>query len=224
MAVVTWVKICGTTNLRDAQLSVSCGADALGFIFAPSSRRIEVALAADIVGTLPDGIEKIGVFLNESPARVAEIVMQVGLTGVQLHGDESAGQLRELRLALGGRKIIKTLQVHELINTEKDEAAKFLQSSDSIDAFLLDSGSAARPGGTGVRFDWEQAIPLNAALQAVVPVIIAGGLNAANVGEALSVFHPWGVDVVSGVEHEPGKKDEAKLREFVGAVRRPETR
>ncbi len=219
---MTWVKFCGTTSLHDAELSVAAGADALGFIFAPSPRRIEVALAEDIVGALQHGIEKIGVFLNESPAQVSEIVTQVGLTGVQLHGDEQAEQLREFREALGGRKIIKTLHVRELINSEKDIAAKFLQSRDSIDAVLLDSGSAAMWGGTGVRFDWEQAVPSIAAIQAVVPVIIAGGLNAANVGEALRLFRPWGVDVVSGIERETGKKDEVKLRKFVAAVRQQE--
>jgi phosphoribosylanthranilate isomerase len=220
---VTWIKICGTTSLHDAELSVASGADALGFIFAPSPRRIDPALAAEIVAALPVEVEKIGVFVNESPARVAEIVTQVGLTGVQLHGDETAEQLGEFRQALGGRKIIKTLQVRELLSAGKDGAAEVSRSSAHIDAVLLDSGSAARPGGTGVRFEWEKAAPLAAAIQSVVPVIIAGGLNAANVGAALHLFHPWGIDVVSGVEREPGKKDEAKLPEFISAVRQQQS-
>lgn len=217
---MTWVKVCGTTNLHDAQVSVSLGADALGFIFAPSPRQVEMARAAEIVAALPDGVEKIGVFVNESPARVAEIVTQVGLTGAQLHGDEPAEELPCFRQALGDRRIIKTLQTSTLLGAGEDVLARYLQSRDSIDAVLLDSGTAVKPGGTGIPFDWKEAAPVAAAIKAVVPVIIAGGLNAQNAGEALRLFHPWGLDVVSGVEREPGKKDEAKLRDFVAAVRR----
>ena len=112
---MTWIKFCGTTSLRDALFSVASGADALGFIFAPSPRRVEVAVAAEIVDALPKGVEKIGVFVNESPTRVAEIAANVGLTGVQLHGDEPPEQWPEFRRTLGGRRIIKALQTRELI-------------------------------------------------------------------------------------------------------------
>ncbi len=105
---MTWLKICGTTSLTDAELSVSFGADALGFIFAESPRRIDLVLAAEIIGALPAEVEKIGVFVSESPARVGEIAARVGLTGVQLQGDESAEQLPEFRQALGDRRIIQT--------------------------------------------------------------------------------------------------------------------
>ena len=146
--------------------------------------------------------------------------MQVGLTGVQLHGDESPEQLPEFRKALGNRRIIKTLQAKRIASESgQDRSAAYLRSRDSIDAVLLDSGSAGKRGGTGIPFDWEKAIPLAARHSGGVPLIIAGGLNAQNVGEALRLFHPWGVDVVSGVEREPGKKDEAKLREFIATVR-----
>jgi phosphoribosylanthranilate isomerase len=217
---MTWVKICGTTSLKDAQLSVSSGADALGFIFAPSPRQVEVAVAAGIVAALPNGVEKIGVFVDESPVRVAEVAAQVVLTGVQLHGNEPAELLPEFRQAVGNRRLIKALAARELICAGEDKVSGHLRSRDNIDAVLLDSGSAAKPGGTGVPFDWEQTVLLSEAIQTVVPVIISGGLNSHNVSEALLLFHPWGVDVVSGVEREPGKKDEAKLREFVTAVRR----
>jgi phosphoribosylanthranilate isomerase len=217
---MTWVKICGTTSLKDAQLSVSSGADALGFIFAPSPRQVEVAVAAEIVAALPNGVEKIGVFVDESPVRVAEVAAQVGLTGVQLHGNEPAELLPEFRQAVGNRRLIKALAARELISASEDKVSSHLRSRDNIDAVLLDSGSAAKPGGTGVPFDWEQTVLLSEAIQTVVPVIISGGLNSHNVSEALLLFHPWGVDVVSGVEREPGKKDGAKLREFVTAVRR----
>jgi phosphoribosylanthranilate isomerase len=215
---MTWVKICATTNLGDAQASVAAGADALGFIFAPSSRRIEIDQAAEIIASLTYEIEKIGVFVNETPARVAEVAEQAGLTGVQLHGDEPAEQMEEYRQALGQRKIIKTLQARELLSSS-DTLNGYLQSRQSIDAILLDSGSPSQRGGTRATFDWVAAAPVVAKVRAEIPVIIAGGLSPENVGEAIRLFAPWGVDVVSGVERETGRKDEAKLRNFVGAVR-----
>ena len=109
-----WVKVCGTTSLHDARLSVAAGANALGFIFAPSPRRVEVSEAAGIVVALADEVESIGVFVNESPTTVAEVASRVGLTGVQLHGDEAASQMAEFRRTLGQRKIIKTLTVSNL--------------------------------------------------------------------------------------------------------------
>ncbi len=215
---MTWIKICATTNLYDAQASLAAGADALGFIFAPSSRRIEVEQAAEIISALGDEIECIGVFVNETPSRIAEVVEQARLTGVQLHGDEPADQMQEYRRALGQRKIIKTLQARELLSSP-DTLNGYLQMRQSIDAILLDSGSPSQRGGTGATFDWVAAAPVVAKVRAEMPVIIAGGLNPENVGEAIRLFAPWGVDVVSGVEREVGKKDEAKLRSFVGAVR-----
>jgi len=216
---MTWVKVCGTTNLHDAQLVVAAGADALGFIFAPSLRRIEIADAAEIIAKLPNGIEKIGVFVNETPAHVAAVTQDVGLSGVQLHGDEPAAQLPEFRRALGERKIIKTLQAGDILNAREKRLVEYLSAHGSIDAILLDSGSARQRGGTGIPFAWEEAVPLAAAIREATPLIVAGGLNAQNVSQALRLFEPWGVDVVSGVEREPGKKDEARLHHFVAAVR-----
>ncbi|MGA2370240.1 MAG: phosphoribosylanthranilate isomerase [Candidatus Korobacteraceae bacterium] len=216
---MTWVKVCGTTNLYDAKLAIAAGADALGFIFAPSPRRIEIADAAEIVAQLPNGIEKIGVFVNETPARVAEVTQQVGLSGVQLHGDEPTEQLPEFRQALGERKIIKTLQARDILNAGQERLAEYLSTHGSIDAILLDSGSARQRGGTGIPFAWEEVVPVASAIREAMPLIIAGGLNAQNVSLALRLFDPWGVDVVSGVEREPGKKDEARLHDFVAAVR-----
>ncbi len=216
---MTWVKFCGTTNLRDARAGIAAGADALGFIFAPSLRQIEVTAAAEIIAELPDEIDKIGVFVNEMPARVAEVADRAGLTGVQLHGTESADELRSFRQALGRRKIIKALQASELTSTPDGIVPVWLRASDVIDAILLDSGSPTRPGGTGMPFDWEAAVPLARAIQTEMPLIIAGGLTAENVGIVLRLFSPWGVDVVSGVERELGRKDDTKLRDFVVAVR-----
>jgi phosphoribosylanthranilate isomerase len=216
---MTWVKVCGTTNLHDAQLASAARADALGFIFAPSPRRIELAAAAEIIAKLPNGIEKIGVFVNETPAHVAEVTQRVGLSGVQLHGDEPAEQMPEFRRALGERKIIKTLQARDILNAGRERLAGYLSARGSIDAILLDSGSAQQRGGTGIPFAWEEIVPLASAIREAMPLIVAGGLNAENVSQALRLFAPWGVDVVSGVEREPGKKNEARLRDFVAAVR-----
>ncbi len=214
----TWVKICATTNLHDAQISLAAGADALGFIFAPSTRRIEVETAARIVATLPAEIDKVGVFVNETPARIATIVEQVGLTGIQLHGDEPADQMEQYRQAVGQCKIIKTLQARELLSSP-DIFDGYQQSRQSIDAFLLDAGSPSQRGGTGQTFDWIAAAPIVAKVRAHMPVIVAGGLSPENVAEAIRLFAPWGVDVVSSVERETGKKDEVRLYDFVGAVR-----
>ena len=215
---MTWVKICATTNLHDAHASMAAGADALGFIFAPSSRRVEVDQAAEIIASLTEDIEKIGVFVNETPGQVAKVADRAGLTGVQLHGDEPADQMEHYRQALGQRKIIKTLQARELLSSP-ESLHGYLHSRQIIDAILLDAGSPSQRGGTGQTFDWTAAAPIVAKVRAQMPVIIAGGLNPENVGEAIRLFAPWGVDVVSGVEREVGKKDDARLRSFVGAVR-----
>jgi len=222
---MTWVKICATTNLADALASATAGADALGFIFAPSTRRITAEAAAEIIAELPTGIEKIGVFVNEAPAHIADIAERTGLTGVQLHGDEPVEQIANFRRALGKRKIIKTLQARQLLADGKREQtiAGYLEASRDGDAILLDSGSPAERGGTGIPFDWEKAVPIAASIQQALPLIIAGGLSAENVSQAIRLFHPFGVDVVSGVEREIGKKDEGKLRSFIDAVRCTDT-
>jgi len=219
---MTWVKICATTNLSDAQASLAAGANALGFIFAPSTRQIETSKAAEIVAALPAAIEKIGVFVNETPDRVAEIALEGGLTGAQLHGDEPPSELAEYRRTLGRRrKLIKTLQARELLAEGGDHRLNaYLEEHGSLDAILLDAGRPGQRGGTGTRFDWEAAVPRVQKIKTVLPVVIAGGLTAENVRQAIRIFEPWGVDVVSGVEREPGKKDEVKLRSFLAAVHR----
>jgi len=219
---MTWIKICGTTNLHDAQDSVHAGASALGFIFAPSPRRVDIFGAAAILADLTLDIETVGVFVNEHPRRIGEIVSQVACTGIQLHGDEPPEDMKEYRKTLGGRQIIKTLQARELLEDGGEEKLDRYLAAD-IDAILLDSGSADEPGGTGKPFEWERAAPLAAKIRDAMPLIIAGGLTPENVAEALDLFRPWGVDVVSGVEFEPGKKSSTKVRHFIAAVREKET-
>ena len=215
---MVWVKICGTTNLEDAQASIAAGADALGFIFATSKRRIEVSRAAEIIRALPPAVEKIGVFVNETPEQVAAVAAEAGLTGVQLHGDEEAAALALFRRALPNARIIKTLQVSDLRSTE-GKLDEILSASSWLDAVLLDAGSAAERGGTGRPFDWAAAQPIVAALRAKLPVIVAGGLTPDNVAEAIRQFAPFGVDVVSGVEREPGHKDPSKVARFLASAK-----
>ncbi len=223
-----WIKICANTNIEDAKAAVAAGADALGFIFAASSRRMDAASVAAISDCVPN-VERIGVFVNERPERIAEIVEAAKLTGVQLQGTEPPEQIAEIRslLPLSFRaageepprsemdssiRIIKT--VHFGPDFSRD-LKKYLETA--IDAVLLDTYSPHQSGGTGKSFDWKAA---RAALAGVgKPIIVAGGLNAQNVLDALEVFSPWGVDVVSGVEREAGKKDHAKVRAFCDAVR-----
>jgi phosphoribosylanthranilate isomerase len=215
---VLWIKICATTNLDDAFASIDAGANALGFILTESSRRITVETAAKIIAALPTSTEKIGVVVNETPEALAKLASDIGLTGVQLHGDEPAAQLPEFRRALGLRKIIKTLQARELL-AAPDTLEEYLRNSLSIDGILVDSGSPAARGGTGQTFDWHNALPIVERIKQHVPVVIAGGLTLANVADAIRLFDPCGVDVVSGVELSPGKKDPAKVRAFIAAAR-----
>ena len=216
---MAWIKICGTTNLEDALAAAEAGADALGFVFAPSPRRISPREAARITVALPPSVEKIGVFVNQSVELVLDTIEKAGLTGVQLHGDEDRQFARQLRdqYRSGELRIIKTISMREAgegtaIATQENAAGAF-------SALLLDSGGAGKRGGTGVNFDWPEAAPMAGLLAKKFKLIIAGGLNPDNVAKALRIFRPWGVDVVSGVEQAPGKKDGEKLRAFIAAVR-----
>jgi phosphoribosylanthranilate isomerase len=211
-----WVKICGTTNLEDAQLAVDAGADAVGFVFGPSRRQVTAEQVAPITPHLPDKVEKIGVFVNETPERIAEIVRIAGLTGIQLQGDEPPEEVAQLR-NLNLLRVVKTVWASAGIGTLAQRIAAHRPNVDSI---LLDSGSVAVRGGTGTKFDW---IEVAAQLRRVpngTRIIVAGGLNPSNVATAIATLHPWGVDVATGVEREPGKKDPDKVRAFIAAARR----
>ena len=206
-----WVKICGTTNLEDAQVAVEAGADALGFIFAESPRRVEPFVAGKIVRFLPESVEKIGVFVNETAERIREIVEEAGLTGAQLHGDETP----EFAAGLAGHG----LRVFKAIPVRGGFAARMIAFAEKggVDALLLDTAAALR-GGTGISFDWQAVAEYMPAHGGDIKVIIAGGLTCLSVTHAIRILRPWGVDVASGVEREPGKKDHAKVRAFVKAA------
>jgi phosphoribosylanthranilate isomerase len=212
----TWIKFCGITSVEDALASVQAGADALGFIFASSQRRITPEQAQEIVRELPASVERIGVFLNEKPEEIRKTVNKVDLTGIQLHGEESVPEVYD-RLPEGQRnslRIIKTLIVKNAFQGRLDaEMASF----GVVGAWLLDSGA-----GSGKTFDWQAARRQLGERQG--RFIIAGGLTPGNVGEAVRTLSPWGVDVVSGIEQEPGRKDTKKMKAFVAAVRKAEQR
>lgn len=219
---MTWIKICGTTSLPDAEASVAAGADALGFIFAASPRRIEPDAAAEIIAKLPPSVEKVGVFVNETAVRVLEIVKLAGLTGVQLHGDESLEFAATLfsKSAKSRPRVYRALSMRSMFSASRDTA--FLRDTSqapAFDALLVDSGSPTRAGGTGLTFDWTRALPIINGLKRRFKVIVAGGLRAENIAQAVTLFRPWGVDVASGVEASPGHKDVDQLRAFIANAR-----
>jgi phosphoribosylanthranilate isomerase len=215
---VTFIKICGNTNLEDAKIAADLGANALGFIFAPSPRRISPIDASTIIAKLDPKVEIVGVFVNQAPSTILKTVQRAGLTGVQLHGDEDPIAVRNL-IALAFREKIK-LKIYKAVSmgTIDNSFAWDTESSKMLAGMMLDSGTPIQRGGTGRQFDWNEAAPLVRVLSRRTKIIIAGGLNPQNAAKALSLFDPFGLDVVSGVEREPGKKDPDKLRAFFEAV------
>ncbi len=197
---MTRVKICGITNLRDAELAVSLGADAIGFVFAESPRKISVQTAARISKALGPLVTTVGVFVNESPERMRRIAEECGLNALQLHGDETPGVLGRLK----GLKLIKAVRVGSGFR------AATMKGYHPA-AFLFDTRSKGKYGGTGKVFDWN----LLSGLQLKVPMILSGGLNPDNVGEAVRRIRPYAVDVSGGVEASPGKKSARLLKEFI---------
>jgi phosphoribosylanthranilate isomerase len=213
-----WVKICANTTAEDALMGVEAGADALGFVFAPSPRRVTAEQAAAIVAMLPESLEKIGVFVDASADEIVSAVNAARLTGVQLHFEADAGLPAMLRERLGPE--VRILRVVHFGAEAADELAR-LAGDPHIDAVLVDSRTATAVGGTGLAFDWAEAG--NSLFQETKArerrMIAAGGLTPENVAEAIRLLRPWGVDVVSGVEAEPGRKDAAKVRAFVANAR-----
>jgi len=263
---MTWIKICGITNLDDALAAIEAGADALGFVFYKKSpRHVTLETARSIVAHVPDKIDKVGVFVNETIDHVRDAVKQGGLTAVQLHGDESPEFCRDLFQGLANgshgqsrqgstRPTIFRSYSAKIFDApaeqsvgwdpvaaglvEPDEAYKgkrvhkihvakngdlFLETHGFrpgvLSGVLLDSSTVEKRGGTGEPFDWERVQPWAGIINSISKLIVAGGLQPGNVQEAIHILHPWGVDVSSGVEREPGKKDPRKVRAFIQAVR-----
>jgi phosphoribosylanthranilate isomerase len=209
-----WIKICGNTNLEDAQLAVEAGADAVGFVFADSPRRVNAAAVGVITAQLPHGIEKIGVFVDATYDEIVRSVTEGGLTGVQLHVSHDPMLPLKLREHFG-----PSLRILHVLHYAPDFATQLneLSRKTEIDAVLIDSRTVTAVGGTGVRFDWKSAS--GRFLHSRLRLIAAGGLKSENVAEAIRTLQPWGVDVSSGVESAPGRKDPARVKAFVAAAK-----
>jgi phosphoribosylanthranilate isomerase len=220
---MTWVKICGMTNLEDAMTAVEAGADAVGFVFYEKSpRNVSVEAAREIVEKLPESVEKVGVFVDEKADAVMKASEEAGLDAVQLYpdakykfpllgGDFPVRIRRRIYVAIPPR-LVRREGLFGFTVTNRTKGY--------ISAMFFDSGKSERPGGTGKKFDWENVAPIAEAMRRMeLKLVVAGGLTPQNVGEAMKILQPWGVDVASGVEARPGKKDPEKVRAFVRAVR-----
>jgi phosphoribosylanthranilate isomerase len=200
------VKICGITNPKDARVAADAGADAVGFVFAESPRRVDAEKARRISIALPENVIRVGVFVDEEPAEVSRISREVGLDIAQLHGDEPPETVTALREA--GVKVMKALRV-------KDVATLDALDEYEADLFLLDAYSARARGGTGERFDWGVA----KSLRGRDNIVVSGGLGPENVREAVELFEPFGVDASSSLEDGPGRKNGELVRRFVLAAK-----
>ncbi len=217
-----WIKICANTSLADAELATEAGADAVGFVFAPSPRRVTAEEVAKIVPHLPAALEKIGVFVDAEFEEIAATVETAGLIGVQLHFDAPPALATQLRKRFG-----PTLRILGVVHFDAaaGERVAAIAHDANVDALLVDSRTAAAVGGTGQAYDWSRASKvLFQNSEGQKPFVAAGGLTPENVAGAIATLHPWGVDVVSGVEASPGRKDEAKVRAFIANARTAGTR
>ncbi len=205
------VKFCGITNYEDSMNAAELGADAVGFIFAPSPRRISPERAREIINKLPPFVKSVGVFADEDPESIGKIVDICGLDMVQLHGDESPEICRKFM-----PRTIKSFRL-------KDESSLLGISSytKTVRAVLLDAYTKGIKGGTGKTFDWSLALK---AKEAGLPVILSGGLSPSNIQDAIKTVDPSFIDVSSGVEAGPGKKDPLLMKEFMEKVKNCNTR
>ncbi|MBS3906771.1 MAG: phosphoribosylanthranilate isomerase [Syntrophaceae bacterium] len=201
---MTWIKICGITNIEDAKKAASLRVDALGLIFAPSPRRVEPDIAKKIILALPKTLLKVGVFVNEAPEEVQRVAEYCGLNALQFHGEESPEHCQKFFYP-----VFKAIHIKGL------ESLKDMGKYHHV-SILLDTYSPVQAGGTGNPFSWEIALRAKEKGN----FILSGGLNPGNVGEAIKKVRPWGVDVCSGVEKVLGMKDPLKMIDFVKEVRK----
>ena len=221
---MTWVKICGTTNLEDARAAIAAGADAIGFVFySRSPRKVEIEAVRKIVAEISEPVEKVGVFVDATPDQIRETVLTTGLTAVQLQGrnlvDSVMSGLESAAERLGVEKVILSIAGESL---KTGGVLIGHDAREKIFALLFDSQANGVVGGTGTAFDWQGTRGMIQVISLKLPVIVAGGLNAGNVARAIRLLQPFGVDVSSGVEATPGRKDPEKVRAFLQAVRSAE--
>jgi phosphoribosylanthranilate isomerase len=200
---MTRVKICGITNLEDAMVAVEAGCDALGFVFAKGPRRVSVDEARAIIQSLPPFVKTVGLFVNEDPDVVREVAKICRLDLLQFHGDEDPEYCEGFDL-----RVIKAFRIKD------KESLKRIMEYRNVAAYLLNGFSKDSYGGTGTGFNWDLVKGIK-----VGPIIVAGGLSPSNVKDAIRQLRPYGVDVSSGVESRPGKKDPKKIRDFIRMVR-----
>ena len=198
------VKICGMTNLKDVKVAVDSGVDAVGFIFYKKSpRSVTMQVVKEIVLELPPFVDSVGVFVDETAEQINKIADRCNLDRVQLHGDESPAFCKKIH-----RRVIKAIRVKDIQSLKK-------LSDYPVSSFLLDTFSEDQYGGTGKVFDWNLAFPA----KKYGPIILAGGLTPNNVRQAIQRIRPYGVDVCSGVESQPGIKDHKKMQTFLKNVK-----
>lgn len=203
----TRIKICGLTRADDVKAAVDCGADALGFVFFERSpRHVTLAQAEKLLALVPPLVSAVGLFVDAPAAVVRETLAALPLDQLQFHGSEAADYCRQF-----GRRWFKAVPMHDLPDAAR--AAAWLAQYPDSSAFLFDAFGKAQMGGSGEAFDWSRLPPTDR------PVILAGGLHAGNVGEAIRRFRPFAVDVSSGVESAPGVKSSVKMQAFFTAVR-----
>ena len=199
------VKICGITHMADAAAAVEFGADALGFIFAKSPRQITPQKAKDITRSISPFVKTVGVFVNEQPAKIREIIDFCGLDLVQLHGNESVSACSEL-----APRVIKAFRVQG-----EESLLEITDFKSHVRAILLDAYQKGLSGGTGKTFDWRLTAK---AKQIGIPMVLSGGLGPDNIEEALERVNPFAIDISSGVEKRPGIKDHGRMRIFMDKV------
>jgi phosphoribosylanthranilate isomerase len=195
------IKICGVTNKEDALAAAHLGADALGFVFAPSPRKISAESAQEIIKALPPLVQTVGVFVNEDPEKVLSTAAACGLDILQLHGSESVDYCSSF-----DRRVIKAVRLQS--RDDLDNLSKYVNV---VDALLLDTYVPSKLGGTGIPFDWKLAVEA----RRYGRIVLAGGLNPGNVAAAISMVKPYAVDASSGLEQSPGVKDHEKLAQFM---------
>jgi phosphoribosylanthranilate isomerase len=195
------IKICGITNKEDALAAAHLGADALGFVFAPSPRKISAESAREIIKDLPPFVQTVGVFVDEDPERVSSMAARCGLDILQLHGSESVDYCSSF-----DRRVIKAVRLQS-----RDELKNLSKYVNVVDALLLDTYVPNKLGGTGITFDWKLAVEA----RRYGRIVLAGGLNPENVAAAISMVKPYAVDASSGLEKRPGVKDHKKMAQFM---------
>jgi phosphoribosylanthranilate isomerase len=210
------IKICGITNIDDARIAVDAGADAVGLNFFSKSRRfVDRESALQIAAAIPAGVTKVGVFVNHDPADIAAAVECIGLDAVQLHGDEPPSLMAKLP------KDVQVIRAHRWGQAGLSPLGTYLQESRAggrmPDAVLADAAAGADFGGSGELADWE-LIQRQRDMLSALPLILAGGLTPDNVAAAIAAVRPHGVDVASGVERQPGRKDRALVARFIAAA------